>query len=131
MSCLGEIGLYYYTHSSTVERERQQHFLKKLLPVAAEKQRRIVIHCREGPTPREAQSDLLDIMKELLPPPPSESTCTTSAEPLPMWTPGGQSFQRCILVCRLDIAVPIRLSLRLCSGCHWIVCWRKVMRPTS
>ena len=64
----GEIGLDYHTHSSTVERERQQHFLKKLLPVAAEKQRRIVIHCREGPTPQEAQSDLLDIMKELLPP---------------------------------------------------------------
>ena len=64
----GEIGLDYFTHSSTVEKERQHHFLKKLLPVAAEKQRRIVIHCRDGPTPREAQSDLLEIMKELLPP---------------------------------------------------------------
>ena len=62
----GEVGLDY-THPNLEERECQQGYLRRYLPLVTQYQTRVVVHCREGDT-GSALADLLSIFKECVAP---------------------------------------------------------------
>ena len=64
----GEVGLDYFYHHTDKEKAMQKKFIRRLLPVAASRNVRVVIHCREGSKQGEAMADLTEIMTEALPP---------------------------------------------------------------
>jgi TatD DNase family protein len=64
---LGEVGLDYYRHPFQQEQRRQRQSLARLLPLAIQHKKLVVIHCRDQPDQKAAQEDCLAILRRHLP----------------------------------------------------------------
>ena len=64
---VGEVGLDYYRHGREPERASQQDYLRRIVALAVELGKPVVIHCRDQADSTQARTDCQEILTSVLP----------------------------------------------------------------